>query len=207
MKLSQSDILRLEQFLDRIRSDTYPEPLTPGHARITQKMLQEIQKIKPLTPGAKILDVGCGQGVALELFTQQGFSPIGITINLTDLHACREKGYDVRDMDQSFLDFPDATFDLVWCRHCLEHSIFPFFTLTQLYRVLKPSGGLYVEVPAPDTTSAHQTNKNHYSVLTRSAWIDLISRIGITPLHDTDIALTTGRGPDVYYAFFGLKPG
>ena len=40
-------------------------------------------------------------------------------------------------MDQSFLDFADDYFDFVWCRHCLEHSIFPYFTLQEIYRVIK----------------------------------------------------------------------
>jgi hypothetical protein len=33
-------------------------------------------------------------------------------------------------MDQSFFDFPDATFDPIWARHIVEHGYLPLFTLT-----------------------------------------------------------------------------
>ena len=115
------------------------------------------------------------------------------------------KGFDVREMDQSFLDFADQMFDLIWCRHCLEHSVMPFFTLSQLVRVLKPLGGLYVEVPAPDTVAAHQTNKNHYSTLPASAWAQLILRSGVDPIRHLEIPLQIPIGVDRYWAFWGRK--
>ena len=79
-------------------------------------------------------------------------------------------------MDQSFLEFADNYFDFVWCRHCLEHSIFPYFTLQEISRVIKPEGYLYIEVPVPDTSCQNQTNKNNYSVLGKSMCLDLIKR-------------------------------
>src|SRR5438552_899822 len=105
MKLSPRDIERLESFLDRVQKDTYPEPPSPLHTQITEKMFGQVKELAALKPGAKVLDVGCGQGVALELFKNAGLDPIGITINPVDLEACRQRGFDVRNMDQSFLDF------------------------------------------------------------------------------------------------------
>src|SRR6266498_5678239 len=98
MKLTHQDIQRLEQFLTRIAGETYPEPLSPMHSQITQQMWQQVKTLHPMSPGAKILDVGCGQGVALELFKNEGFSPVGITINPMDLDACRARGFDAREM-------------------------------------------------------------------------------------------------------------
>jgi ubiquinone/menaquinone biosynthesis C-methylase UbiE len=174
------------------------------HTEITQQMVAQTCEVSGLGAGAKVLDVGCGQGVALELFAQRGLDVIGITNNAEDLRVCREKNLNVREMDQSFLDFDPATFDLVWCRHCLEHSVMPYFTLSQLVRVLKPGGWLYLEVPAPDTHAGHQTNRNHYSVLPKSAWIELMSRSGVPPtkFRDVTIDLTRG-GQDVYWAMLG----
>ena len=89
MKLSTDDIRRLEGFLTRLREDTYPEPPSQLHDDATQKMIEHLPQWITLPAGAKVLDVGCGQGVALERFTAMGFAPIGITINATDLAACR----------------------------------------------------------------------------------------------------------------------
>jgi ubiquinone/menaquinone biosynthesis C-methylase UbiE len=206
MKLAPDDIRRLEEFLTRLSADTYPEPPSQIHDDVTRQMIDRLPTWITLLPGAKVLDVGCGQGLAMELFAQRGLAPVGITINPLDLEACRAKGLEVREMDQSFPQFDDASFDLVWCRHCLEHSVMPYFTLSQLGRVLKPGGGLYVEVPAPDTSARHQTNRNHYSVLPKSGWAELISRSGIESLQamDVQIRLHAG-GDDLYWAIFGRK--
>jgi SAM-dependent methyltransferase len=179
----------------------YPEPLSEPHQSITKSMVERLLTGHPQAADARILDVGCGQGLALAEFAARGLLPIGVALGREDVAACRMAGFDVREMDQSFLDFDDAEFDLVWCRHCLEHSIFPYFTLSEFERVLKPGGLLYVEVPAPDTSSAHQANPNHYSVLGKSAWLQLMSRSGFALVDQLDLDFTVPAGPDTYWAF------
>jgi ubiquinone/menaquinone biosynthesis C-methylase UbiE len=205
MHLTQPHIQKLEQFLERVKGETYPEPTSALHTQISQKMLDLFIEKCALQPEAKILDIGCGQGVALELFLQKGFQPIGITLNSVDVEACHQKGYTVYEMDQSFLDFPDQAFDGIWCRHCLEHSIFPYFTLSEFFRVLKPTGALYVEVPAPDTSSRHQSNRNHYSVLGKTMWAELFHRSGFKLVEVADINFQTQLGADTYWAFMQKK--
>jgi SAM-dependent methyltransferase len=197
---------RLDAFLQKLRGDIYPEPPSPVHTQISQQMFEVLRSHYPVPPGGKVLDVGCGQGVALELFRAAGLDPLGITLG-EDAEVCRRKGFNVRETDFAFLDFPDASFDLVWCRHAIEHSVFPFFTLAELHRVLKPGGVLYLEVPAPDTACGHQTNPNHYSVLGRSMWIELIRRVGFPQLRMRDLNFQTGMGPDTYWAFMTRKAG
>lgn len=206
MKLSQTNIDKLENFLTKIQVDIYPEPPTPLHNELTPKMVDYVMQNGYLQPGSKILDIGCGQGVALELFSKNGFFPVGITLGGDDQEVCRTKGFEVYEMDQSFLSFEDDFFDFVWCRHCLEHSIFPYFTLSEIFRVLKPAGCLYIEVPAPDTSCNHQTNRNHYSVLGKSMWRDLITRAGFHLLKIMEINFETSQGPDTYYTFIQQKP-
>lgn len=206
MHLTQTSIGKLEKFLERIKKDTYPESPTELHSSITEKMFDYFNHKYPMPSKSKVLDVGCGQGVALELFTKKGLAPIGITLSGEDASICKEKGFEVYEMDQSFLDFDDEEFDSIWCRHCLEHSVFPYFTLSELFRVLKQKGYLYVEVPAPDTSCKHQINKNHYSVLCKSMWGELIKRTGFQILEVIDISFVDHPGPDVYWAFIQQKP-
>jgi SAM-dependent methyltransferase len=205
MKLTEAQVAKLESFLERIKGQTYPEKPSRLHDEITAQMMDVIWSKCSPPPGAKVLDVGCGQGVALKRFAGRGCDVTGVTVNATDIEECRKLGYNVLEMDQSFLDFPDASFDLVWCRHCLEHSIFPYFTLSEFSRVLKPGGWLYVEVPAPDTSCKHQTNKNHYSVLGKSMLRDLITRSGFRILDIKDIKFTVNAGPDMYWGFIQQK--
>ena len=206
MKLDQTKIERFKKFMEKIKNETYPEPPTELHTHITETMIDYLLNKYPLSENCKILDIGCGQGVAIEQFKVRGFSPIGITLNKEDLSLCKQKGYEVYEMDQSFLDFNDEEFDLVWCRHTLEHSIFPYFTLGEIFRVLKHKGYLYIEVPAPDTSCNHQTNKNHYSTLSKSMWSELIRRTGFNILDLIDCKFQVIAGPDIYWSFIQQKP-
>ena len=206
-RLVQENVKKLEGFLNKIEADTYPEPLSEPHVSITRQMFDYFINKYPLPTNSKILDVGCGQGVALDLFSKEGHNPIGITINEEDLSVCRDNGFQVYQMDQSFLDFEDESFDFIWCRHCIEHSIFPYFTLSEFFRVIKAGGYLYIEVPAPDTSCRHQTNINHYSVLGKSMWIDLIERTGFKIADVIDLSFEVPSGPDCYWAMIQQKDG
>lgn len=202
MRIELHQIALLEAFLGRLAAQTYPEPPSELHTSVIDRMLNyAIGKYPP--EGPAILDVGCGQGAALERFTAAGFRPVGITLNEADLEACLALGYDVRLMDQSFLEFAGESFDLVWCRHCIEHSFAPLFTLSGFRRVLKAGGTLYLEAPAPDTCSKHQSNVNHYSVLGQSMWSELIRRAGFELLEVLNINIRLRAGLDTYWAFIG----
>ncbi|MEW6188001.1 MAG: methyltransferase domain-containing protein [Thermodesulfobacteriota bacterium] len=197
---------RLEAFIHKVQNQSYAEKLTQTHSDVTQTMLPQIIDRYTIPREGKILDVGCGQGPALSWLLDHGYQPVGITINSEDLKVCREKGFEVYAMDQSFLDLPDASFDLLWVRHCIEHSIFPFFTLSEFFRVLKPGAVLYLEVPLPDTVCRHETNGNHYSVLTSGMWMSLLERTGFFHITRADITVPIPMGTDTYWAFICRKP-
>ena len=205
MLLTTPHVAKLERFLDKIKGETYPEFPSGLHDQITARVLERVWSQCTLPPAARVLDVGCGQGVALKHFATMGCDATGITLNSIDVEECQRQGYRVLEMDQSFLDFPDAEFDLVWCRHCLEHSIFPYLTLSEFNRVLKPGGWLYVEVPAPDTSCQHQTNRNHYSVLGKTMLGSLITRSGFRIVDVADITFAVPAGPDTYWSFIQQK--
>ncbi|MBI2418570.1 MAG: class I SAM-dependent methyltransferase [Ignavibacteriales bacterium] len=202
MPLNNRSINQLSAFLKKIEGETYPELPSQMHTYITESVLDELLKVISLPGDAKILDVGCGQGPALEYFTKHNYSAIGITLNDEDVAVCQSKGFTVLKMDQSFLDFDDNFFHFIWARHCIEHSIFPFFTLWQFNRVLAEGGYLYVEVPAPDTSSHHETNPNHYSVLTKSAWLSLLTRSGLKIVYESTIPIKLDDARDDEYYYF-----
>jgi 2-polyprenyl-3-methyl-5-hydroxy-6-metoxy-1,4-benzoquinol methylase len=194
---------RLSDFIAARARETYPEPRTAGHDDLTERMATILEPF--LLPGCSVLDVGCGQGPALDWFAANLFLPVGITNNADDLAACRERGHTVRDMDMHEMTFAPESFDCVWARHVLEHSVSPLFVLTEFARLLKPGGIIYAEMPAPDTSCAHQTNANHYGVFTASCWKSLIERAGFAILEARDINLQTGSGPDTYFSFIARK--
>jgi SAM-dependent methyltransferase len=193
--------LRFETFLDGLVCEVYPEPPSEPHVSITGPAIDQLHKDNFIRRGMRVLDVGCGQRLALERFRSLGIEAVGITLGPQDLDVCRSKGFEVRPMDQNFMDFPDNSFDLLSCRHILEHSVVPLSTLSEYRRVLKPDGLVYIEVPAPDTSSHQEQNRNHYSVLPKSSWLSLMQRSGLTLQNSIDLNFNVPCGPDTYWAF------
>jgi len=198
------DYERLDSFLDERLGDIYPEPMGQMHISIIEQMIPDIINHYEIQPGAKVLDVGCGHGLALQVFRDAGCQPIGVGFG-GEAEKSRAEGFEIEETDMSFLDFPDQTFDIVWCRHVLEHSIFPFFTLRQMFRILKTGGVFYMEVPAPGTSCKHEANPNHYSVLGKEMWVSLLQRTGYETIRQKDLAFEVPAGLDVYYSFDSRK--
>jgi SAM-dependent methyltransferase len=57
-----------------------------------------------------------------------------------------DPGADVR-MDITGIEYPDATFDVIYCSHVLEHVPDDRQALREFYRVLKPRGWAVILVP------------------------------------------------------------
>lgn len=196
---------RLGAYLKKLRDEIYPEPESDLHNELTQKAIEFF--VKPIGKDiCKVLDVGCGQGIALKRFYDLGLDAIGITLGHEDFEACVENGYDVKIMDQSFLDFEKNTFDLVWTRHCIEHSVMPLITLFEFNRVLKKGKYLYLEMPQAE--SIHTNNANHYSLLGPKGWKHLLSKASFEVIQDGRFNFNLIDGtPDEYMVFWSKKIG
>lgn len=199
------DYAALDSLLDSLETDIYPEPISLTHEEITDGMIEGFLVSKVLHPGMKVLDIGCGQAVALRRFREIGIDATGITLG-EDAKICRAQGYAVDEFDQSFMRYSDGKFDMIWARHVIEHSFAPLLTLREYHRVLKPGGIAYIEVPAPDTCCAHETNPNHYSVLGAKMWKALFARSGFALKSECRLNVTVPRGEDLYLGFVLESP-
>jgi 2-polyprenyl-3-methyl-5-hydroxy-6-metoxy-1,4-benzoquinol methylase len=199
------DYSRLDRLLDSLMADVYAEPPSEPHVSITSSMLARLVSEGIIGAGQQALDVGCGQGLALARMRELGMHALGTAMG-EDVAICRAKKLVVCEMDQSFMDFAEGEFDFLWCRHVLEHSIFPLFTLTEYMRVLKRGGHSYIEVPAPDTALRHQANPNHYSVLGKSMWLELFRRAGLTLVWQVELGFAVRGADDLYWGFLLRKP-
>lgn len=180
----------------------YAESPAEPHISITRENLDIA--IDKFGLAGRVLDVGCGQGMALERMIARGLDPLGINLG-EDYRICTGKKLPVVEMDLNLMAFPAESFDGIWCRHALEHSIAPFFVIHRMRHFLKSGGLCYVEVPAPDTACHHETNENHYSVFTMSAWQALFSRAGFKLLEARTLSFNTPAGEDSYYVFYLRK--
>lgn len=168
-----TDYTRLEKHLEKLGKSVYREPTFDWHEKLIDNSFRHFVESGSFK---NVLDVGIGTGYALKKFKDLGIKATGITLNKEEAQAQTFIGNDVMVMDMNFLDFDDAQFDLVWCRHSLEHSVMPLIALMEFNRVLKPEGFLYVEVPSDNIV--HMENCNHYSLFSDAAWQALFRKAG-----------------------------
>ncbi|MDB5677043.1 class I SAM-dependent methyltransferase [Sphingomonas bacterium] len=113
--------------------------------------------------GKRVLEIGCGMGMHSEMLLKAGAKLTSVDISPTSAHATTKRlalrglSGDVRQMDAEQLDFPDATFDLVWSWGVIHHSSSTTRVLSQIDRVLKPGGEARIMVYALDGMSAYIT--------------------------------------------------
>lgn len=108
-----------------------------------------------LIPGADVLDVGCGDAGVPIAFAEAGARAAGIEPHQPSVHRGRvraeEHGVEVhlRQGLAEELPYADASFDLVILDNVLEHVRDQARTLTEIRRVLRPQGLLYMVTPKP----------------------------------------------------------
>jgi SAM-dependent methyltransferase len=118
-----------------------------------QPQLEEFSRLT--TPGALVLDAGCGSGKDFGPLGLCGFRAIGVDLSRGLLaHAGEVPGALLARADIGRLPFPDAAFDGVWACSSLVHfdMLGAGRVLRELRRALKPWGSLYASVKFGDDT-------------------------------------------------------
>lgn len=206
-----STALKLKFYYDHVLGQVYAEGHAPFHQSITKDVVAKFIDPLNIPKDANILDLGCGPGYFLDEMTARGYTNLtGIGLSDEDLAICSNNGHQVRKSDMNFLDDRDESVDLLFCRHSLEHSPFPYITLLEYNRILKNNGKLYVEVPEPNCDVAHEENKNHYSIMGRKMWLSLLQRTGFDVSwaeYGFPVDFTDERGSvnEKYYIFVCAK--
>jgi 2-polyprenyl-3-methyl-5-hydroxy-6-metoxy-1,4-benzoquinol methylase len=110
-----------------------------------------VRHLKSPAPGARLLDVGCGNGGFLITAQQLGWEAWGIEPDRDAVTAARAAGLRVEHGGLPTTDLPDAHFDVVTMNHVLEHLHDPVSALREVRRVLKPGGMLWLATPNLDS--------------------------------------------------------
>jgi 2-polyprenyl-3-methyl-5-hydroxy-6-metoxy-1,4-benzoquinol methylase len=131
----------------------------PGLADHADTLIRHLPASR-VGPGARILDVGCGDGRDIAFLNSLGYRASGVELDPKAVHAARAKGLDVIEGDLASAAFADESYDVVTSSHVLEHLHNPRAFLAESRRVLKTGGFLVTITPngASELLTRHGRN-------------------------------------------------
>ncbi len=91
-----------------------------------------------VNPGARVLDVGCGEGELLKLLTEtRDVDARGMELSQRGVNDCVAKGLSViqGDADTDLVDYPDDAFDYVILSQTIQATRHPRAVLENMLRV------------------------------------------------------------------------
>ena len=119
----------------------------PGGTALTRHALE----LCTFSPGADILDIGCGQGASLSLLRESGFKGIGL-----DRECSLREAFPFVQADAQNPPFPDASFHGILCECVLSLLPDPGLALRNFAALLKQGGrllisDLFIRTASPST--------------------------------------------------------
>ncbi len=93
-----------------------------------------------ISPGARVLDLGCGRGIFLEYLRQsKQVYGVGVDVQLDKITSCVKRGVTAYqgDIETAMRQFPDGFFDWVVCSRTLQELDRPQAIIRESLRVGK----------------------------------------------------------------------
>jgi SAM-dependent methyltransferase len=97
--------------------------------------------------GARLLDIGCGEGQMLRRLERLGWQAEGVDIDPVAVATGRAQGLSILQGDVESQRYVADSFDAVSMNHVIEHVFDPVGLLKEINRILKVGGTLVIVTP------------------------------------------------------------
>ncbi len=115
--------------------------MEPAHRHNFGRILDTLDRLCRV---GKVLDVGCGPGIFLEMARDRGWEVAGVEIGSWAREAARERDLPVHIGTLEDAPFQEGEFDLITFHATVEHLSSPREVLSEAGRLLKPEGILAI---------------------------------------------------------------
>jgi len=166
-KLFENSVTIWNNFINKVNKGIIPKD-SPD--------VNNIEKLKKLIPTGKVLDLSVGDGAQSEYFIENGYDVYGTDISDLAIKTIKDKypkyTWIAHDTENKF-PFTNNMFNIVFARLALHYFSKESIAniLSDIYRIIKPSGVLFVMVKISNT-GEKDTSKKSY---TQQEWGELIS--------------------------------
>lgn len=180
-----------------------PEGLEPPYLR--QRLAFALAHV---SVGARVLDVGCGEGRCAEVFADHGARVVGIDVAEEPLRRARTRrpDLDLRRVESTGAwPLADVSFDVLWAGELIEHVADTAAWLSEARRVLRSGGALVLSTPAHERLTrvalalsarafeAHfDPRSDHLRFYTRRTLVALLSDFGFEAIRTRAIGGSPG---------------
>src|SRR5882724_6615013 len=128
-----------------IASQTWDPERYARNARFVSELSASVVELLAPSPGERILDLGCGDGVLTAKLAAMGCDVIGVDASEAQAQATRKLGVQARVVDAEQLPF-DVEFDAVFSNAALHWLRNPDAVIDGVWRALRPGGRFVAEM-------------------------------------------------------------
>lgn len=158
-----SEQIPSDEELERYYSNEYE--LTEFFSPITAKRYDEIlDRFEPLRKTNRLLDVGSGSAFFAEIALKRGWEVYGTELTDATISLAEKKGLNMSKGRLEDVQFEANSFDLVVCIEVIEHISFPQSFTSEIHRVLRSGGAVYISTPNFDSLLRRKL-KGQYDVI------------------------------------------
>lgn len=195
-----------ERFFNFVEKNVYfteTQYSNSNWVEISGVVINKISEIIPSYGKRTVLVVLTESIDEIRLFTEQGYNVTAIT---TNKNLC-ELNDQIILIDESFTNFPDKSFDVIWSKQSINKSASAIFTLTEYFRLLSNDGLLYIEIISDENILNKPELQNNFSLFRKEIWRLLIENTGFNIIDVIDLTLSNNDSDikDLYWMFFCNK--